>query len=453
MEPRPAPEFPDDMDLRSILLQSRRLSVRDRTAAYSKWIQAVQGRGESLYHRVVSSRVDRLVTVRDDRTGEDREMLMFGSNNYLGLTNHPYVVERVRAAVAEWGAGVGGAPLLSGYSALHRELEERIAAFKGTETAVLYNSGYGTNVGLLSGLVGKRDVAYCDERSHASTFDGLTMSGGAAVTFAHNDPADLGRHLDAHAEAYPGGDAFVCVAGVYSMDGDLAPLDEVVPLARRHGAFTVVDDAHGLGVVGRQGRGTADHFGVDQDVDVLMGTFSKVFGVTGGVVCTSRAVADYLRHFSRANVFSASLPPATVAAVLACLDLLERGEAPLEQLHANVAHFAARLRGLGFDVVPESAIVPVPVPVGMSVRRVTRFLHDEGVFANAVEYPAVAVHRQRLRFSLMAAHTREDIDRVADVVAEAWARFAPDGLPTPGGPAHGEGHADGVEANGPAGRA
>ena len=418
----PAPDFSDDTDLRSILIQSRRLGVRDRTAAYSKWIQAVQARGESLYHRVVSSRVDRVVTVRDEQTGEDREMLMFGSNNYLGLTNHPYVEERVRAAVREWGAGVGGAPLLSGYSALHHELEERIAAFKGSETAVLYNSGYGTNVGLLSGLVGKRDVAYCDERSHASTFDGLTMSGGAVVKTLHNDPADLARHLDAHDGD---GDAFVCVAGVYSMDGDLAPLDEIVPLARRHDAFVIVDDAHGLGVVGDRGRGAADHFGVADDVDVLMGTFSKVFGVTGGVACTSRAVADYLRHFSRANVFSASLPPATVAAVLACLDLLERGDAHLDRLHANVAHFAGRLRGMGFEVTPESAIVPVPVPEGMSLRRAARYIHDQGVFANAVEYPAVAVHRQRLRFSLMAAHTREDVDRVADVIGEAWARFAP----------------------------
>ncbi|MDT7858231.1 aminotransferase class I/II-fold pyridoxal phosphate-dependent enzyme [Rubrivirga sp. S365] len=426
----PAPEFPDDMDLRSILLRSRRLGVRDRTRAYSQWIQGVQGRGESLYHRVVSSAVDREVTVRDDRTGEDRPMLMFGSNNYLGLTNHPYVVERVRAAVSEWGAGVGGAPLLSGYSALHRELEERIAAFKGTEAAVLYNSGYGTNVGLLSGLVGRRDVAYCDERSHASTFDGLSMSQGDAVTFAHNDADDLGRHLDAHAEAYPDGDAFVCVAGVYSMDGDPAPLAELVPVAKARGAFTVVDDAHGLGVLGRQGRGAADAAGVADDCDVLMGTFSKVFGVTGGVACTSRAVADYLRHFSRANVFSASLSPATVAAVLAGLDLLERGEAPLGELHENVAYFVGRLRAQGFDVASGSAIVPVPVPEGMSVRRVTRFLHDEGVFANAVEYPAVAVHRQRLRFSVMASHTRADLDRATDVVAEAWARFAPDGAPS-----------------------
>lgn len=417
--------FADDLDLRSILLQSRRLGVRDRARAYSQWIRRVQGRGESLYHRVVTSAVDRAVTVLDTRTGEEQEMLMFGSNSYLGLTNHPYVEERMTAAIREWGAGVGGAPLLSGYSGLHRELEERLAAFKGTEEAVIYQSGYGANVGLLSALVGKRDVVYYDDRSHASTLDGLGLAAGASVKFRHNDATDLGRHLEAHGE----GDAFVCVEGVYSMDGDLAPLDEIVPLAKRHDAVVVVDDAHGVGVVGRQGRGAADHFGVADDCDVLMGTFSKVFGVTGGVVCTSRDIADYLRHFSRANVFSSALPPSTVAAVLAGLDLLERDDELVARLHDNVAYFAAGLRGLGFDVDPETAIVPLPVPEGMPLRQAARFIHDQGVFANAVEYPAVAVHRQRLRFSLMSSHTRADIDRVVEVVGEAWARFAPESVP------------------------
>lgn len=427
MEPRT--DFPDDLDLRSILLQSRRLGVRERTAAYSKWIRGVQRRGESLYHRVVSSRVDRVVTVRDDRTGEDREMLMFGSNNYLGLTNHPHVAGRIRAALDEFGPGVGSAPLLGGYLSLHRELEERLAAFKGAEAAVLYQSGYGANVGLLSAVVGKRDAVYYDERSHASTLDGLGLAAGAAVKVRHNDPADLGAHLAAHASAFPDGDAFVCVEGVYSMDGDVAPLDELVPTARAHGAFVVVDDAHGVGVVGRQGRGTADHFGVTGDVDATVATFSKTFGMTGGAVCTSRAVADYLRHFSRANVFSTSLPPTTVAGVLAGLDVLEaEGDDLVGRLHANVARLTRRLRAAGFDVAPESAVVPVPVPVGMSLRRVARFVHDQGVFANACEYPAVAVHRQRLRFSVMASHTPADMDRVADVLAEAWARFAPDGV-------------------------
>lgn len=426
---RPAPPdlgLSDDIDLRSILLRSRRLDVRQRTHVYSEWIRRVQERGEALYHRVVTSPVDRVVTVRDERTGHEQEMLMFGSNSYLGLTNHPYVRERMKAAVDEWGAGMGGAPLLSGYSALHRELEERIAAFKGAEDAVIYQSGYGANVGLLTALLGKRDAVYYDERSHASTLDGLRLAAGVATKFRHNDLADLERHLEVPVE----GDRFVAVEGVYSMDGDLAPLDGIVALAKQHGALTIVDDAHGVGVVGRQGRGAADHFGVSDDVDVLIGTFSKTFGVTGGVVCTSRAIADYLRHFSRSNVFSSSLPPATLGAVLGGLDLMERDDSLLAQLHDNVAYFAGRLRERGFDVDPDAAIVPLPVPKSMNLRRACRYIHDQGIFANAVEYPAVAVHRQRLRFSLMASHTRADIDRVVEVIDEVWDRFA-EGEPAP----------------------
>lgn len=411
----------DDIDLRSILLQSRRLGVRERTAVYSDWIRRVQARGESLYHRVVTSAVDRTVTVRDERTGEEQEMLMFGSNSYLGLTNHPYVRERMKAAVDEWGAGVGGAPLLSGYSSLHRSLEERLAAFKGTEEAVIYQSGYGANVGLLTALVGKRDTVYYDGLSHASTLDALKLSAGTAVKFKHNDVDALAALLEVPVD----GDRFVCVEGIYSMDGDLAPLDAIVPLAEAAGAIVVVDDAHGVGVVGRQGRGAVDHFGLSDRVEVMIGTFSKTFGVTGGVVCTTRAIADYLRHFSRSNVFSSSLPPATIAAVHAGLDLIEREDDLVARVHENAGYLAAQLRAHGFDVPPpDGAIVPIPVPVDINLRRACRYIHDQGVFANAVEYPAVAVHRQRLRLSVMASHTRADIDRAVAVIAEAWARFS-----------------------------
>lgn len=413
-------DLPDDIDLRSILLQSRRLGVRERTQLYSDWIRRVQQRGESMYHRVVTSPVDRAVTVYDDYHGAEREVLMFGSNTYLGLPAHPYVRERMKAAIDEWGAGIGGAPLLSGYSRLHQSLEERLADFKGTEEAVMYQSGYGANVGLLSALIGKQDVAYYDALSHASTLDGLGLAAGRAVRFAHNDMAELGELLDRPTD----GDRFVCVEGVYSMDGDVAPLPEAVALAKRHDAVVVLDDAHGVGVLGRQGRGTADHLGVSDDVEVLIGTFSKVFGVTGGVVCTTRPIADFLRHFSRANVFSTALPPAVAAAVHAGLDLLERDDSLIARLHENVAYFAEGLRGLGFDVHPEAAIVPIPVPKEMNLRRAVRYIYDRGVFANAVEYPAVAVHRQRIRFSVMASHTHDDIDRVVEVVEATWRRFA-----------------------------
>ena len=424
LHPQSDLDLADDIDLRSILLRSRRLGIRARTQTYSTWIQGVQARGESMYHRVVNSPVDRAVMVLDTQTGVEQEMLMFGSNTYLGLTNHPYVKERMQAAIDEWGAGVGGAPLLSGYSGLHRQLEERLAAFKGTEDAVIYQSGYGANLGLITCLLGKRDVAYYDALSHACTLDGIRMAAGVGVTFAHNDMDALAELLSRPVE----GDRIICVEGVYSMDGDLAPLDEIVMLAKRHNALVLLDDAHGVGVVGRQGRGTADLFGVSSDVDMMVGTFSKVFGVTGGVVCTTRAISDYLRHFSRSNVFSSSLPPATIAAVHAGLDLLERDDELISKLHDNVAYFAWQLQKLGFDVQPDSAIVPLPVPKEMNLRQAVRYIHDQGIFANAVEYPAVAVHRQRIRFSVMATHTYADIDRVVDVVADVWDRFA-DGVP------------------------
>lgn len=422
--PRSDLELADDIDLRSILLRSRRLGIRARTETYSNWIRNVQSRGESMYHRVIQSPVDRAVRVLDTQTGVEQEMLMFGSNTYLGLTNHPYVKERMQAAIDEWGAGVGGAPLLSGYSGLHRQLEERMAAFKGSEDAVIYQSGYGANLGLITCLLGKRDVAYYDVRSHACTLDGINMAAGIGVKFAHNDMDALAELLSHPVE----GDRIICVEGVYSMDGDLAPLPEIVQLAKRHDALILLDDAHGVGVVGRQGRGTADHFGVAPDIDMMVGTFSKVFGVTGGVVCTSRAISDYLRHFSRSNVFSSSLPPSSIAAVHAGLDLLERDDSLIAKLHDNVAYLARKLNALGFDVAPDSAIVPLPVPKEMNLRRAVRYIHDRGIFANAVEYPAVAVHRQRIRFSVMAVHTYDDIDRVVEVVEEVWTKFA-NGVP------------------------
>ena len=410
----------EDFDLRQVLLHGRRLEFKDRVGSFAAWYRARREEGVVLHNRVVTSPVDRAVTVSDRETGTEREMLMFGSNSYLGLTSHAYVRERAAAAVAEYGAGVGGVPLFSGYSRLHAELEERLSAFKGKEATVLFQSGYGANVGLLSGLIGKGDRAFYDALSHASTIDGLDMAAGASQSFRHNDAADLDRLLAAH----DGGDAFVCAEGVYSMDGDLGALDEIVPVARRHGATVVVDDAHGTGVTGRGGRGTADHFGVTDGVDAIMGTFSKAFGVTGAAVSTSRDIADYLRYFARSYVFSSSIPPSSAAAVLAGLDLLERDTSLVDRLHENVGYLGGRLRALGFDVAPESAVVALLAPETMDLRAAGRFVHDAGVFANTVEYPAVPVKKQRFRFSVMATHTREDLDRLVEVVEEVWARFA-----------------------------
>src|SRR5690606_6410631 len=287
--------------------KGRRLGFRDRTALFSRFLGGLlrhEPMGGMFFRRVLSP-VDREVLVQS-HDGATRPMLMFGSNSYLGLPTHPHVQARVREALDRWGAGVGGPPMLNGYLALHRALEERLAAFEGTEDAVLFGSGYAANVGLMSCLPTASDVVLYDELSHASFLDGFRLGGHTGVAFAHND---LGA-LEARLETLAGrpGDRFVGVEGVYSMAGDLAPLDGLVALCRRHGASLVVDDAHGTGVTGG-GGGTARHFGVHGQVDVVMGTFSKALALSGGFVACEKPVADYLRLVARSYVFSASLPP------------------------------------------------------------------------------------------------------------------------------------------------
>jgi glycine C-acetyltransferase len=409
----------ENFDLQTLLLRGRRLRLRERVECFGEFLTGLGERGELTTMREVVSAADREVTVVDPWTGVPGRMLMFGSNNYLGLANHPYVIEKVRGAVARYGAGIGGPPLLNGYTALHRDLEERLAALKGTEAAMIFPSGYGANIGLVTGLVSPDDLVLYDAYSHASFCDGLTMSGVEAHSFRHNDVGALDTLLSRLATG-SGRDIFVGVEGVYSMDGDLAPVDRLVGLCRTHGARLVLDDAHGTGVVGPTGRGTAEHFGMEGLVDITMGTFSKVFAVTGGFVAAEKAIVEYLRYFARSYMFSASLPPAVIAAVLAGLDVMEREPELRQRLRANVEYAAAGLRELGFIIPCEAGIIPLRVPRSMNMRGAARRFHQLGIFVNPVEYPAVPLSQQRFRVSLMATHTREDIDRLIDAVRTVW---------------------------------
>ncbi len=416
----------ENFDLREILLRGRRLDLKGRTDFFSDWIRRGIGRGDSMHLRLVSSAADREVEVLDRHTGKPRRMLMFGSNNYLGLANHPYVKERVAEALHTYGAGVGGPPLLNGYTALHDELEARLSALKGTEDTVLFHSGYGANVGLVSCLADRHDTVIYDAYCHASFHDGLKMTSASSAKFAHNDTEELAQLLEA-ADTDGRGDLFVGVEGAYSMDGDTAPLDEVARLCQKHGAHLIVDDAHGTGVTGPSGAGTAKAYGVSDAVAVNWGTFSKAFGVVGGFVSTSQAIADYMRFFARSYVFSASLPPQVVAAVLAGLDLLEREPQIHARLWENIRYTAEGLRRLGFDIgEPETAIIPLHLPMTMNIRRAAFRFHKMGIFLNTIEYPAVPVSKQRFRISLMATHTKADIDRLLECVEEVWDEFAPE---------------------------
>ncbi len=412
----------ENFDLRDMLDQGKQLAFDQRIRYFSGWINGLMDRGEALYLREVLSAASREVEVYDRYAGKPRKMLMFGSNNYLGLTEHPYVIEQVRQAVEEYGAGVGGPPLLNGYTTLHREVEERLSAFKRKEETVIFQSGYGANVGILSCLLSENDLILYDAFSHASVHDGLRMSRAAAAKFAHNDTDMLEELLVAAADSP--GDTFVCVEGVYSMDGDTAPLDEMMGLCRKYGAYLVLDDAHGTGVMGATGRGTPQLYGLEEEIDIVMGTFSKSFGVVGAAVSTSKPIADYLRFFARPYMFSSSIPPAVLAAVLAGIDVLENEPERHQRLRDNIDYTVERLRPLGFDVHPISGVIPLPVPRSMKIRDAAFTFHKQGIFINSIEYPAVPVDQQRFRISLMATHTREDIDRLVSCVEQVWEEHA-----------------------------
>lgn len=414
-----------DLNVRDILLHGRKLGFGDRAQFFYDWHKNLREKGaDGLHQRTILSPMDREVRVRD-HDGVEKDMLMFGSNSYLGLGTHPVVKERVIKAMEEYGTGVGGPPLLNGYTELHRELERRLAEYEGTEDALLYGSGYSANVGLMSGMPTRGDVVIYDIHSHASFSDGVSLGGHKTLAFKHNDIDELETHLKATQNIE--GNRFVGIEGVYSMDGDVAPLDEIVPLCEKYGATLVLDDAHGTGVTGPGGSGTANLFGLHGQIDIVLGTFSKAFGVSGGFVACSAAVAEYLRLFSRSFVFSASLPPMTVGAVLGALDVLENEPQVHAKLMSNVSYLAAGLKALdlGFDPQTNTAVIPLPVPMNMHIRGAAHGFHKRGIFLNHIEYPAVPVARQRFRISVMARHTTEDLDRLTQAVKEVWEEFEP----------------------------
>jgi glycine C-acetyltransferase len=406
----------ENFDLRQMLLKGRTLSLRDRTTLFGAFLHEPGADQGQICRREIRSASDREVLVADSESGLSRGMLMFGSNNYLGLAHHPLVRERVARCITEYGVGIGGPPLLNGYTCLHRELEARLAALKHAEDCLIFSSGYAANVGVVSGLMSRTDEVLYDAYSHASFCDGMKLSGVRSAQFPHNDVNAL-QHALERLPAGQGGDVYIAVEGVYSMDGDVAPLERIVPLCKTHHAILIVDDAHGTGVMGATGAGTAEACGVADEVDITVGTFSKTFAVTGGFIASSRAIVDYLRFFARSYMFSASLPPPVIAAVLAGLDVLRDEPERIVRLRKNISYCAAALGSLGFPVSTQSPIIPLRMPEGVNIRSAARRFHELGIFLNAIEYPAVPKSQQRFRISLTADHTCDDIDRLAEAVA------------------------------------
>jgi len=362
------------------------------------------------YYRALASAQDPEVTMADGR-----RLVMLGSNNYLGLTNHPAVKEAAAAALARYGTGCAGSRLLNGSLDLHEELEARLAVFMRREAAVTFSTGFQVNLGTLSCLLGRHDVALLDALDHACIVDGCRLGFGKTYKFRHNDMASLEQKLAAVPENRG---RLIVVDGVYSMEGDLAPLPEIVALKQRFGARLMVDDAHGLGVLGASGRGTGEHFGVEGEVDLVMGTFSKSLAAIGGFVAGDADVIDYVRHTARSAVFSAALPPASAAAALKALEIVESEPERRKQLWEATAYMKRELAGLGFDTGnSESPVIPIVVGDDMRALRMVRRLHEEGVFVNCVISPAVPEDRAMIRTSYMATHQRAHLDRALDAIA------------------------------------
>lgn len=416
----------ENFDLVYELFRGTDLMLDERLRGFYEIFEAERKSERVFYHRIIGSPAGREVMVEDRASGGLRPMLMFGSNNYLGLGNHPYIREKVKEAIDTWGTGIGGPPFLNGYLKITQGLEERLAASKKKEAALIFSSGYSANLAVVAGLTRGVDKVLYDEYSHASFTDGMRMARVPAKRFPHNDLVRLERFLST-ARKDGTKDVFVGVEGVYSMDGDLAPLDKIVPLCKRHKAFLIVDDAHGTGVMGDHGGGTGEHFDVAADIDVLMATFSKAIGVNGGFLAASRALIEYLRFAARSYMFSAAMPPTTIAAIHAALDVIEREPQLLSLLRANVRYLSDQLNRLswGFNVDTPSAIIVLEIPQNMDIRRAAADFQDRGIFINPVEFPAVPLSKQRFRISVMATHTKADLDRLVEAVDQVWSLQAP----------------------------
>jgi glycine C-acetyltransferase len=343
-------------------------------------------------------------------TVDGKQVLNFCSNNYLGLANHPRLVERAKQAIDELGVGPAAVRTIAGTMSIHTELERRLASFKRVEAAITFQSGFNANLGTIPALVSSEDIIFSDELNHASIIDGCRLSRARIVRYSHCDPEDLRRQIESvPAEEY--GRAMIITDGVFSMDGDVAPLDALTAIAAEYGFLMMVDDAHGEGVLGTGGRGIVDHFNLHGQVDVEVGTLSKAFGVVGGVVAGSQRVVDWLRQRGRPFLFSSAMTVPDVAACLAGLDILESSTELVDRLWENTEYFKREMQGLGFDTgVSTTPITPVMLGDAKLAQSFSRSLFDQGVFGMAIGYPTVPHGKARIRVMISAAHSRADLD-------------------------------------------
>ena len=383
------------------------VSLFDKCKNFTR-AREIQAAGLYPYFKPISESEDTVVVI------DGQKKVMMGSNNYLGLTHHPKVLEAAKAALERYGSGVTGSRFLNGTLDLHERLETCLAEFFGKEAALVFSTGYQANLGLISCLVGRGDVVLLDKLDHASIVDGAKMSFGETSRFTHADLTQLERLLQRSGDK----GVMIIVDGIYSMEGDIADVPNLVKLAQRYGAALALDDAHSVGVLGPKGDGTAAHFGLVDEVDIIVGTFSKSLASIGGFIAGSDSVIHYLKHHSRPLIFTAALPPANTAGVLAALDVMIAEPERRDRLWENTRRLHEGFRSLGFDIGPsQTPIVPVLIGPLEKTFLFWRKLFDAGVFTNPVVPPAVPPSECRLRTSLMATHTPEQIDFALETFA------------------------------------
>ena len=385
--------------------------LQEKLAKYTA-PQEAKAAGVYPYVRAISSEQEPEVIING------KTVLMFGSNCYSGLVSDPRIKEAAIEAIRKYGTGCAGSPFLNGTLDLHKQLEHRIAEYIGKEDVMIYSTGFEVNLGVVSCLTGREDYILWDEQDHASIIEGRRLSFSNSLKYKHNDMASLEKQLQ---KCAPDKVKLIVTDGVFSMEGDVANLPEIVRLAKKYDAQIMVDEAHGIGVFGKGGRGTCDHYGVTNDVDLIMGTFSKSFASLGGFIATDKEITNFLRHHSRSYIFTASITPASTAAALKAIDIME--QEPERQEHLwEMTNFALEgFRNMGCEIGHTSTpIIPLFIRDDFKTFAITRDLFEEGIFVNPVVTPAVAPHDTLIRFSLMATHTREQVQQALDKIQKVF---------------------------------
>ncbi len=372
--------------------------------------QKIMAMGYYPYFRPIESEQDTVVKING------KDVMMFGSNSYLGLTNHPKLKEASKKAIDKYGSGCAGSRFLNGTLDIHLQLEEKIAKFVNKDASIVFSTGYQVNLGVLSALPGRHDYIIVDDLDHACIYDGARLSFAKMERYKHNDMEELEKVL----QRLPDDVIKIIVTdGVFSMEGDIAQLPAIVKLAKKYNCVVMVDDAHGLGVLGENGKGTSNHFGLTEEVELIMGTFSKSLASIGGFIAADHDTINYLKHFARSLVFSASIAPSNAASVIAAIDLIEEEPERIVKLWDNTHHAKKLLIDAGFNTgKSETPIIPVFVGDEIKTFMLTKMLQDEGVFINPVINPAVPKGDEMIRFSLMATHSFDQIEEAVDKIAK-----------------------------------